>query len=550
MKRLVHSMRANRRNAIVVGIILSLILLTFQAPVTSAIGFHPTLTARLDERTIVLEGNGFPSGRDATIIALFGTQELKSTVGINGDGAFSTRIDAPEGFVGLVTITAKARFFFWDIKESTSDAPSPIPTPDSAPTTQAPTSTPTTQAPTSKPPVEPSSGTALNLPRIPWEGGAAYYEKFPHTAAAGWTDPSHFPVMIWWDNAESDEQIQWDKAHGINTYVIVNPQMDYRALERNNMHYIGGALPNMPRDARIWVGDFLDDEVDGRSANAAEGFATMQWLNDALPDHNKIRFPNYTGMVIQIWMPDADASRYVNDFSDVVSIDTYPYTTPFCDWKHPDGGWSSENYYLNPLPHDTCRTAHSYGVLTDALRTVDARDGKLQPTFQFTEAVHGAVEYPAKLTPTQVKGMAMQTLIHEARGLMWFNQAFFGECITGNAIQAARANANWPCANLIEAMGDVNNQVQRLAPVLNTQSYEWNAGSGIDSMLKTYDGYAYLFVGTDGRAGTKTIQLPSDVRGTTAEVVDEGRSVAIANNQFSDDFADEATYHIYKIAIS
>lgn len=523
-------------------VLICTVALLLQAPLASALGFNPSLAASLDGRTIVLTGEGFPKSRTASIETLFGDIKHQSTAEIDGSGTFATRIEAPNDYTGMATITVSARYFLWEIEESTTPTDPTSPTDPTTPEATTPTQ-PETSIPA-------TNGGTLSLPRIPWEGGAAYYANFKDTANAGWTDPNHFPVMIWWDNAETDEQIKWDKDHGINTYVIVNPQMDYRVLERNNMHYIGGQLPNMPRSSPIWVGDFLDDEVDGRSKTPAEGHATLTNTVNALPDHNKIRYPNYTGMVIQIWMPKEDASTYVNKFSDVVSIDTYIYTTPFCDWKHPDGGWSSETYYLNSLPNETCRTAHSYGKLTDALRSVDARDGKLQPTFQFTETVHGTVDYPAKLTPTKVKGMAMQTLIHEARGLMWFNQAFFGECITGNAIQTARANPNWPCANLITAMGEVNNQVHRLAPVLNTQSYEWNAGPGVDTMLKEKDGYAYLFVGTDGRAGTKTFKLPPEIKGTVAEVVDEARTVSVNNNTITDTFPDEATYHIYKIALS
>ena len=40
----------------------------------------------------------------------------------------------------------------------------------------------------------------LELPRIAWEGGPAYWDRFPITKAAGWSNPSFFPVVIWYDS--------------------------------------------------------------------------------------------------------------------------------------------------------------------------------------------------------------------------------------------------------------------------------------------------------------------------------------------------------------
>src|SRR4029450_6060368 len=40
----------------------------------------------------------------------------------------------------------------------------------------------------------------LNLPRIPWEGGPAYWAQFPQAAASGWTDPNFFPISVFLPN--------------------------------------------------------------------------------------------------------------------------------------------------------------------------------------------------------------------------------------------------------------------------------------------------------------------------------------------------------------
>src|SRR3954469_5404783 len=67
-------------------------------------------------------------------------------------------------------------------------------TPTAVPT--APTATPTpapapsqTGGPVKSPPA------AVDLPRVPWEGGPDYYGKFP--SARPWTDPNFFPIGVW-----------------------------------------------------------------------------------------------------------------------------------------------------------------------------------------------------------------------------------------------------------------------------------------------------------------------------------------------------------------
>ena len=155
------------------------------------------------------------------------------------------------------------------------------------------------------------------------------------------------------------------------------------------------------------------------------------------------------------------------------------------------------------------------------------------------------------ITPAQIRGAAMNSVIHEARGLIWFNQAMDegGACQTGNAIRAAQTNPAWACAPHIEAMGQVNNFILSLAPVLNTQSYQWTFGPNLDTMLKVKDGYAYIFAMTSGTAGSRQFTLPPEITGTSVEVIGENRSLPVSNQGFTDSFAQESTYHVYRIRI-
>ena len=390
------------------------------------------------------------------------------------------------------------------------------------------------------PMVKTSAQGVSELPKQPWEGGPQYWEQFPDAAAYGWSDPGYFPIALWWGVFEDDAEVKWDKDHGINTYIVTNPESPtaYPLMEKHGMSWIGGPLPGMNRDSPAWVGDFLDDEVDGRFP-PSEGQAELESIAGGLPDHQKFRYANYTNQVIS-WMDQPNAEKYVNAYTDAVSIDMYWYTASFCDHDPFQG-----SVFLAPIEQKTCRTASSYGQTVVGLQERDATDQHLQALWNFVELV--PIDGGYSLNPLQVKGAVMASLIAGARGIVWFNNSFGGECETGNAIRTAQYAPDWACSPNVEAMKQINSFTQQLAPVLNTQSYEWNFGPGLRTMLKLVEDDAYVFAMTDGTTGTRSLQLPEGVTAATAEVVGEGRTITIDGGKITDDFAEESTFHVYRI---
>lgn len=147
------------------------------------------------------------------------------------------------------------------------------------------------------------------------------------------------------------------------------------------------------------------------------------------------------------------------------------------------------------------------------------------------------------MSPDKLSGAIWSSIIHEARGIILFNHAFQGALCAGQHVLVdcypeMRARVTTVFAN-----------VKSVATVLNTQSYEWDAADGVDSMLKvTADAY-YLFtqIGHGGTTGTKKIAVPGGGSGTV-EVKFEGRSVMATGGIVSDAFADANIVHVYKIA--
>jgi hypothetical protein len=103
-------------------------------------------------------------------------------------------------------------------------------------------------------------------------------------------------------------------------------------------------------------------------------------------------------------------------------------------------------------------------------------------------------------------------------------------------------------------MKQVDQRIQALAPVINTQSYQYSFGSNLDTMLKTHQGSAYIFSMISGavssQPGQRTFTLPPALAGATSvKVLFENRTIPVVDGKFIDNFADEYTYHIYKVAM-
>ena len=388
----------------------------------------------------------------------------------------------------------------------------------------------------------------LNLPMIPWEGGPDYWKKFSKADAAGWDDPDFFPVLSWWGNIASDEEVAYDKSLGINTYSEMWPETPYNLFEDNDVFWVGTALNDtFTPDSRNWVGYLLDDEVDGRFP-VEEGQARLKGFSDDAAGNGWFRYANFTKMVVENDMAAATAEQYVNGYTDAVSVDMYWYTVPYCDWT------PYRDVYLVPIEQANCRTASSYGKVMDALRMRDAADGSLQPLWQWVENLNGG---PGDSAPSvyiaadQLKGAVMNSIINEARGIAYFNQSLSGPCRSSNVFRDSQKKG-FCGAEQVQAVKEVNATVHSLARVINTQSYDYSFGDGLDTMLKSSGDDAYIFAMVDGASqpGTRTFQLPASVAGRTVEVLEEDRTLqADEDGRFTDTFEHEYSYHVYRIAI-
>lgn len=427
---------------------------------------------------------------------------------------------------------------------SASSSPTGSPSPTSSPSASASPSPTVTASPTAT--TTPGGNPLGALPRIAWEGGPEYWRQFPD--ASNWTDPNFFPIGIWYNGISTDAEVQWDKAHGINSYFGMVTETPYDIFARNGVYWLGQKLNSSfaTSGQKYWPGVFLDDEIDGTSATWQEAISRLTSIESRFAGSGKFTYANYTSLVVQADMPKVGQEALVN-FPDVFSTDQYFYTVPYCSWTNYRGGT-----YAVPIPQSTCRTASSYGKLQNSMTIRNASDNKLTPQWSFIENLNGGPgldqPFQGNISPAQVKGAAMNAIINEARGIFWFNQSFNGTCQVGSALRTAQVRGSSWCGSAnMDAMGEVNNLIKSLAPVINTQSYDWTFGAGLDTMLKWQDGSAYVFaMAADGGSGQRTFTLPAGLSGAVT-VVSEGRTLPVSGGAFVDGFAAESSYHVYKI---
>ncbi|MCL2514628.1 MAG: hypothetical protein FWD85_00085 [Microbacteriaceae bacterium] len=405
---------------------------------------------------------------------------------------------------------------------------------------------------------QPGANPLASLPTIPWSGGAAFYAKFPGSSA--WANPDVFPIGAWWADWDSAANIAWDKDHGIDFYTQLNGTENGALLDGTGVSWVGStALKGMSANDPAWVGNFLDDEIDGRYDPATGQAALQKEIDAASP--GRFDEANFTAIVAS----DFNAAQlqaddtYVNMVNGPVSVDAYWYTDDHC---YTDPSDDTSFWGVDPAH---CATASSYGELIRAVRARDASDGILKPVFGFVENGAPSSTNGRYITPAQEQGAAMDMVINGANGIIWFNQSFSGSCQSGNVLRQAEADPSGCNAARVAAMKTVDDQLQVLAPVLNTPSY-YNAtrsangstddyysfGNDTDAMVKWYNGSAYIFAMISGdkasQPGSRIFALPAGLASARAvTVLNEGRTIPVTGGSFTDSFAAESSYHVYRV---
>jgi hypothetical protein len=361
---------------------------------------------------------------------------------------------------------------------------------------------------------------------------------------AGWkqgppADPSFFPIAVWLQPPSKAERF---KEIGINTYVGLwrGPTEEQLAAVRKAglrliCHQNEVALRHL-QDPTI-IGWMHGDEPDNaQSLGEGKGYGPpippemitrdYQRLRQADPSRpvllnlgQGVAWDNWYGRGVRTRHPE-DYPAYVQG-CDIVSFDIYPVVH-----SHPEVA------------------GHLDYVARGVQRLVQWTKGEkvVWNCIECTRISHPA----AKATPRQVQCEVWMSLIHGSRGLIYFVHEWkprFNE------------SALLDDAELRPAVAEINRQITRLAPVLNSPTLPGAAQVTVDNnevpvavMVKRHQEALYLFA-VAMRAGVTagTFRLGALTGSHTVEVLGEDRTLSARDGVFTDRFQSWDT-HLYRVA--
>lgn len=372
------------------------------------------------------------------------------------------------------------------------------------------------------------NGTFSNDTFLPWAGGAAYYGKWSHGPSA---DPSFFPIAVWLQTPSNAPRY---KNVGVNLFVGLwqgptDTQLsDLSAASMPTFCDQGGVWNAHLTDSTIW-GWLQPDEPDNAQANSTGGY-------DPCIDPSII-IAGYDAMVRNdptrpVWLGlgrGVSATDWVGRGTCTGRTDMYP--------EYAKGG-DILSFDIYPVNDGIGLEAVPLGV--DNLR---GWSGYSKPVVSDIEASN--INDTTRPSPAQIRSEIWMALVHGAAGIQYFCHRFSPTFSETDCLDDPPTAA---------AMTDIDAQITALAPVLNTPSVANGVAVSssaldqpVDVMLKRSAGATYLFA-TQMRGGTTTatFTLRDFPASATANVLGEGRTIAVVGGVFQDDFASYGA-HLYEI---
>ena len=382
------------------------------------------------------------------------------------------------------------------------------------------------------------------------DGGLSYFQQFSNPLPSY---PSFFPVGVWRESILTEEDVRKDAEAGINVYVdltteskptLLNGKGIFALLSQPATDDNGTVLADEPDmwagfgDAK-WTGNWpgqgtICDPPQGRC-----GYTVQRQLANGV-EKSKMKYANY-GKGVTFWSSDQEAARFINEFQDVVSADNYWFTDPNICGATEGGAMIAAG---RKLDQSECRLAANYGKTVDRVRSLLKPVGG-KPVWSFVEVGQPFKTTASGATGAQIRAAVWSSIIHGARGIVYFNHSFGGPCPSFHVLRES-------CAQQTRAaVTSLNRQVTSLAPVLNAPFLD-NAvkhSDTVSSAIKVYEGSLFILTAST-RANSHSVQfeLPCLAQqGGSIAVLDENRSISMVNGVFSDEFDDGNAVHLYRI---
>jgi hypothetical protein len=347
-----------------------------------------------------------------------------------------------------------------------------------------------------------------------------------------------FPIGVW---TQSPNHIAEFKGIGINMLVGFWGDLDQTSLEmfaRGRMPLIAAqnSVGLASSQNRAVIGWTQPDEPDNAQHKGIFSYRSCQTPDEIVSSYDTIKAKDATrpillgfgrGVSDTTWTGRGSCTGQTTGYyplavagGDIISFDVYPVAAY--------GG--RLEMVANGL---------------DNLKTWIAMSGTGKIVWNAIEAV--PVSSGAVPTPSQERTEVWMSLIHGSQGIIYFMHQFDAD---GRKLIREDGIFNYPA--LANAVASINARIAALAPVLNSPTITNGVSvvspgtTPISTMVKRYNGSAYVFaVAMLDNAGRATFTLP-DIHTGTVEVLDESRELSLSGGVFEDDFTGYGV-HLYRV---
>ncbi len=338
----------------------------------------------------------------------------------------------------------------------------------------------------------------------------------------------NFPIAVWLQaprNAVRYKQI------GINLYVGLwqGPnEQQLVELEKAGIPVIcdqnSFALEN--QDRKIIVGWMHGDEPDNAQAlPGGKGWGPPILPEKIVEDYQRIRKADPTrpvllnlgqGVAWDGWYGRGVRSNKPED---------YPKYVQGCDIV---------SFDIYPAVHDRKEIAGNLWYVPKGVERLRRWTEGRKPVWSCIECTRIGNE-KVKPTPHQVKAEVWMAIIHGARGLIYFSHQFKPTFIEAGLLADKE---------MATAVGQINRQVRELAPVINSHAAVEGATVRSASkevpiaiMARRHERATYILaVAMREGSTTGTFHLPGRTGRGTVRVIDENRTIDMADGQWQDAF--------------
>jgi hypothetical protein len=351
-------------------------------------------------------------------------------------------------------------------------------------------------------------------------------------------DSSFFPLAVWLQDPGNAEKF---KAIGINTYVGLwegPTEQQLADLKQAGMQVICeqnsvGLKHKEDPSILTWM---HGDEPDNAQSDGKGGYGPPIATDKIVAEYNAMKKNDPArpvllnlgqGVAWDGWYGRGVRTNHPEDYVEYVK----------------GADWLSFDIY--PVNHDRPDVSNKLWMVPFGIDRLIQWSGGKKPVWTCIECT--AISDPQrKPTPYQVRAEVWMSLIHGAKGIIYFVHVFKPKFIEAGLLEDAEMSA---------AINRLNREVLDLAPVLNSPSVN-DAGSvassnkdaPIDMMVKKSEGSIHIFAAAMRGADTKgAFEVNGLPHAATAEAIGEGRKIAVKDGKFTDDFKGYEA-HLYKIS--